>query len=415
MKITEKKIYIFLFFVSFIFVDFIRRFIIYNFLRIEYNTLGYINYLFLIAFTIIFIYNIKFKRYDLRILFLWASIELLFLINFINTGFSSEKYITHQIFILIPILLVGLRISGSSFEYIFFKSIKLLNFLVYIIVLLGIIDFITQKGIQFMLGNINYFESMFNIELLQPLIVYRYVSFYGHPLRVAQLILIFYILNSIKYRYFNKSNNMILISIVSLIGVILTSSKAGIILLMILFITNINIYNKKYIKIMSNLIIFLGIIIILQSNFFKKVFLERLIGIDFSSGRNDVFTAILNGIIPFPTLLGNGVDYTSYLLNMLMNSNIASFEYPLLIFGYEYGIISTIILCVVFFKSFFSIFCKRQFYILIYFGVITAFIHIYNGITVAGDYMIQYCYIIMLFNNLSIYLWRNNEKDIICN
>lgn len=408
-KIRSNDCIILIFAASFIIYDFFRRFIICNLLKVDNTFLGYVNYLFYILLFIVILIKIKYKMYENKYIYAFIFIQVLFLINFKINGYPIERYFYEQVFVILPILLIGIKISNSDFEDIFPFIIKSINILVISIVITGVLDSITQSGVQKYLASHNFFESMLNYDLLNQMGVYRYFSFYGHPLRVAQMVIIFYILNAINYEYFNKSVNMLFISIISIIGVILTSSKAGMIILLALMIINTNICKKVYQKVIFNISIFVTLIFILSSKAFEKIVLSRLVGIDFSSGRNDIFEYIKSGILPYPNLIGRGVDYTGYLLSTI-KTNISSFEYPFLIFSYECGILITLILYFCLLYPIIKMLIRKQYKICIYFIAITGIINIYNGITVMGDYMIQYCFLVMLFKNISGYLEGKYEK-----
>ncbi|MDZ5254358.1 hypothetical protein [Clostridium sp. LIBA-8841] len=414
MKRLKSHSYIILIFIfSFIIIDFFRRFIICNFLKIDSNLIGYVNYVvyILLFFTILF--KLKYKMYELKVLYGFIFIQILFFINFRVNGYGIDRYFYEEVFVLLPLLLIGIKLNKFDFKKVYFLVLKLINILVGILVFLGVIDFITNSGVQKFLASHNYFESLLNSDLLMQSGVYRYYSFYGHPLRVAQMIILFYILNAIAYQYLNKKINMFIISIVSIVGVIITSSKAGIIILLALLIINFNIYKSIIGKICINTFLVITVVSVALSKVFREIVLARLVNIDFSSGRNEVFDYIKMGYLPKPTFLGKGVDYSGYLLN-IMNTSISSFEYPFLIFSYECGIIITIVMYALFLYPAIKLFLKKHFKIFIYFIALTGIINIYNGISVMGDYMIQYCFIIMLFNNLNNYLGeKNEEKNII--
>lgn len=396
-------------FMLFVIFDNVRRAIFSNIFFIKYDTIAYFNVIFYICLLILLIRNFKLKTYNKTIFALVMIIQALCAVNYFINGTSILNIFKTEVFMILPIFILCCNIDITVFPKVFDKFLSILNGMVIVLVILGVIDFITHRGVQHFLNFIHYFDLMYSIEVRQPAAIYRYLSFLGHPLRNTQLFLTFFILNSLNNRYLKPKINSYFLSVILLVGVGLSNSKTGIILGIFLILINSFKDFKKSSPI--NFIIPIVIILIfINTNYFRTTILQRFVTNDLTSGRNDAFQYIKNALIPYPTLFGKGAGYSGILLERI-NSRLSSFEYPFMIWVYDFGLIFTILIYIVLggYQSI-KLVLSRNYYILIMFLFLVLDVNTYNGVTVNGDFMAQYCFIIFMIMHLSRYV--NSKKYI---
>ncbi|MGL5152648.1 MAG: hypothetical protein ACRC7N_19005 [Clostridium sp.] len=406
---TTEKLLITSFIAIFVLNEMVRRFFVVNLFKTEVDALFNINVIFIVCYIFIIVKN--YNKINYKYLLLIAILPLIQLITCINTGIGYKYLIFDIIFYFIPMSLLAFKFSEEIMKNVFKVILKILNIYTIVILVIGIIDFITNRQIQSILLDIGYFEESFNhlinfaIENNEP---YRYISVYGHPLRNAQLFITFYIINFMGNDKFKNKINYIFYSAVLLIGVTLSNGKTAIVVAFFLVVYTF-IYNMKKISIKEIGCVIFGFIIVVNSKFFKNTILlrfkEAIVNKDLTSGRNVIFKLIANNEALPPKLFGFGEGYSVQLI-YATGQKIASLEYPFIIFAYDRGIIYTIIFYLILLIPLIDLIRNKCWNGIIIYLVFNLYCNIYSGIALHGDYILQY----IMTNILIIYLSLRNKK-----
>jgi len=406
-KRFNTRMIVLVFIISFVFSDFIRSYLFSNLLGVtDYNAQN-INFYVAICLILIVINQINNGVYNISILFLWVLGTLLTLIVLYKSSSGMWGYSIFLICYMIPLLLLGVKISKEDLPIIFSKCLNLLNILVCTIFIIGIYDYLTKGGFQAFLMQQGFFNERY-VELVSNGLthgVFRYYSIFGHPLRTAQLFLTFFILNSIFNKYFYVKMNPLVISVITLVGVTLSNSKTGVLLSLILilfFSTSKSLGTKVFYWIASLIALFF----LLSSQLFSSTVLERVskTSDDLSGGRTELVQAIIDGTIERPKLIGGGPGY-SQVVKETTSSEATSFEYPFIMFSYDLGIGITILMYIILFiYPLMKLILHRNYYLAGLFLILTLDVNSYNGLTNTGDFMIQFGFVIFLILNVNYYV-----------
>lgn len=366
--------------------------------------LGVINYLAIMLMLYLMAVNIKNvnKKY-LAFIYIIVMYYIFTLMIQPEEIFTAIKVI--MVYIL-PLLMIGIQVENMVFERIFRKFILILNFLVILITILGLLEY--TIGV-----NISGYISQFMTPRVQELIeiqkqrsIFRLYSFMGHPLFNNQLYLMFYVLNNIYSRYFDKIISQKTLIIVSILGISMTASKTGLILIFVgLILTTYSRFNIKKITYISSILI-----LIFTTGVFENT-IQRFMEESLTTGRAESWRLVINsGIYPIKFFSGYGHEFT-FILNKYINWASAAFEYPIRMFALEFGsiIAISIYVCIGFIPSF--ILLKRK-HIQLFLAYIIIFIDVntYNGIAIAGDYMLIFAIYIFMILNMSNLL-QNKSKN----
>lgn len=379
----------------------IRETIFGNSMISEYNIIYII--LSIILFYKLAVYK-KLKIIWFIILFVFWSISIGF-----NSNFDLISKIRVIFFLLFPLYLC----IENFFEIKYInKFLVIYNKIIIIILLFGLIDF-------FMHGNLmNYSVSILNKYPLKNLMyqersweVYRYYSFIGHPLTNATYFLFYLIINfsyGIKEKFIT---NPILIIIIGLLGLLISGSKTAILIGLVFIILMYGMGGRR--KIINSFLILLIILILLNTTFFKDILLTRfktaIDSGDITTGRSLLIDFLKSSsYVEKPKILALGLG-VSRKVAVSLGGNILNFEYPLIMFLYDFGYLGTIIIYIYMIlipiiKGFLS---KNFVYIV---SIIAMFIMVNtnNGIANISDSTVLYGIFIFILN--SIFFNNSNKK-----
>ena len=364
--------------------------------------LGCINYI-AITFLIYLVYiNIKniYKKY--MIFFYFIIIYYIFTLIFNNENLFNVLIVicVH----LFPLILIGMSINDKIFKNIFYTVIKIINFIIILITVLGLMEFILGL-------DISLYISKFMPDRTQELILFqkqanvkRLYSFMGHPLFNTQLYLMFFVLNNIYNKYFEKILSDKILVIISVIGIAMTASKMGLILISsaILVIT----HNKSIIK---KVVLISGILLIAMYTGIFNNTIERFMEGSITTGRAETWQAVLkSGLYPIKLLSGYGHEFTFTFNNYLPWAS-AAFEYPIRMFSLELGIVMAVLIYICIGVIPILILLKRNHvYLLISYMIIFIDVNSYNGLALASDYMFIFSIFIFIILNTSRLIKKQN-------
>lgn len=379
----------------------------------KFNTAFNLLYIVFCSLTIaVFIYK---ECLDIRI----VLVTFAFAGGALITQLASKPDLFHFVNIIpsliMPFLTTAFIFPAALFEQFFEKLIKATNVVIIILVIIGICDYFSGAALQMFLAQHHIFDDDQARLAMSGHArgIYRYYSLIGHPLANAWYLLAFYILNILNNRHFKQVLNEYLVTLVMLIGLLLCGSRSALIIgfLMIVFLNNRK--NKAaFILILSVVSVGLAMTPMFQKNIMQRFIIGSTSG-DPSEGRNMALSWVFNGYVkPPPFFLGGGSAFSRTITSM-MGGFISSFEYPFMMFAYDFSIVGTILIYIIVLVIPILIFLKNESYtILAFFLAISLYLNGFNAISNYTDYMGQFCFIIMILINMSYVIRSKREKSV---
>ncbi|MEE3953517.1 hypothetical protein [Peribacillus frigoritolerans] len=356
------------------------------------------------------------NRVNYIVLYFILFILFINIISIIFYNLPLSGFFRFLITVLSPLLLIGIKLERP--KYIFTKFLKIYNWLIIANVLFGLIDYALGKRLQFLLQDWLYFSS-FASSIQADLYngIFRLFSLLGHPLTNMLLLIIFISSNLIYKQYFKEKIPipMPAIYLITIMGAFLCNSKFGIAILLLLFILTVLLGKNKW----RNLIYVLACILIvfssesLRDNVLNR-FLQSLEGGDVSNGRFSAIEALIAAGTRPLLFVGKGINYSDTLLQSV--SNLDNIEIPMIMFMFDYGIFTTILIyCVMYVIPTIVMIKNRHWYLWIVFSLIFTFANSYNGMATSAGIVQILTFMTMLFLNLSksfkLEALKNYSKD----
>ncbi len=359
------------------------------------ESLGIINILAIILLFFIYKYNIKNSNTFYIICFYLTLVVYVFLALFYER--SLVKILKSIFFYFFPLGLGLIRINLITFKKIFKFMLKILNIIIILIIFIGVLRFIFNIDLNIFISKLmtnRMKELIYNQQFSN---VYRLYSFMGHPLFNTELILMFFILNSIWFKYFKEKDLPIWILIVSMIGISLTASKTGMILMVLATIFLFRNNNKVNKIILLLLVTFIAY----KLGLFNSV-IERFTEGSLTTGRSEKWIEVqAMGEFPIKFFTGYGNGFT-FILNRYIDWASAAFEYPIRMFSLEFGVLTSVLIYYFIMIIPIITFIKRkQFFLGVSFMIIFVDVNTFNGLALNGDYMLIFCFFIFLIMNIS--------------
>ncbi len=327
-----------------------------------------------------------------------------FLTNLSN-GDNSFKYAVTVANLLLPLLITGIRLDADTTARLFTKFVKILNAVVFVMIFIGIPDLLSGGKVQaFMIQHVFDPDVARLAAIDHASGVYRFYFIFGHTLTIAWYMLLFFVVNVAHNRLLKVILPSYIISAVTFVGLVLCNSRTALIIgvLMIFFL---NRPQKRAVAYYLTIFFLLAGVLMLpmvQENLRQRFATGIESGESISGGRNEAVHMVFAGMVKPPgLLLGTGMG-SSREVTEKMGRFVESFEYPILMFGYDYSIVGTallylviLVLPVIHYAS-----C-RQWMLIALFLSISVFINGFNILSGYTDYMGQLGFAIMLLNNMA--------------
>lgn len=368
-----------------------------------------INFIAIITILSIFLMthlNKKLSIYTLFNLLLLTILSLLFFNSELRSYNHGSLMIVFFFNIIFPLILVTVEFQKDMLLKKIKIVMKTFNLFICILLIIGVIDFFTDKLIGRLLVPI-FNDIIYTSFIESP--EQRYVSFVGHPLLNNQLFLMYYIMNNLYNKYIlKKDKNFFLLTLVTMIGVGLTGSKTG---MVILVVSTLVFGYQKF----SNLILLsIASVTALTTGIFS-VTIERFTSTTLTTGRAEIWETIVKAdYFPFKIFSGYGSNFVYDVYNTVIKYASAGFEYPYKGFSLNYGILFCVIFYIITFIMPASILLKRkQYHILISYSLIFLVVNTYNGIMIVNNNMLILAVLIMFVMNLSSYAYDKRKIDYI--
>lgn len=333
----------------------------------------------------------------LLLIFLFA-LESIFLSRFEIVVTIKYIYAT-----IMPVFILYMVLNSNEIICYTEMFSDLLTVVSTIVVICGLLDLLLGTGIGEFIAKFTDVAS-----LKESIRQGRMVSYFGHPLLTAEIMLLMFSFNTVVNFCLKKRSLLYTVyySLIGILGVGMCGGKAGLLLIMTEFVLLYT--NKKGLK-------YVPIIVVVAYCAFRyglldvviKRFIMGFTSGDMTTGRNTSLTLVLrSGELEFNWFLG----HTGTTLSERM---IAALEYPPLRWAYLFGIWFSVLMCIILFLiPAIKVLKSRNMRIFTVLLVLMLEVNSYNGITTQFDHMLLYCVSVFLLLNLSYTIGESGNEDM---
>lgn len=305
------------------------------------------------------------------------------IIGFIVIGFIANRYSISQLIrttigFILPLLMLLINYKDVDTNYLLPKILKTFNI---------------------------FINITFLIQIIMSIKYGRTGGIVGHPLTSGWYYGIFISLNCIYYKYFNSKKDFFIIKdiLIALIGTVLASGRISLIIVLILSLLYAISCCRN--KVIPYVILPIILIVFLSTSIVDKYIWEKFRA---TASWGDITNGRLLGIREmkffnvYPKFFtGKGVGYSNYISQYLFE--VVNFENPIIMFSFDYGIITAIMLLIVSFIYPVQNFIRSKNILLaINFTAIFIIPFTYNGLAeIVGIFivLIFIIYIFLIINN----------------
>ena len=358
----------------------IRQPFLIKYLHLKSQT-AYINYFMLAVIVLLMATKKDYTKGEICLCILW----LLLLIPVVKSNESKaiRKMLVHAVNCWLPIFLIIQRIDRKNRKKLL--GALLLVFNIFVVVLLVNGFFEKATGHMLLRGLESWFRSHgFKCKQFTVLVgmldggTTRFCSIWGHPLTNAVLFNACFILNDIYYRSIKKRYPRMLLFAAAMTGSALLSVGKTAMVVCCLYLLLANWKKKQWLPIYV-----VGGAAIFGAGFFDRI-MERFTKSTLTSGRLEAIVSYFSqDRYPLRLWSGYGMN-TCY--NKTLFSMKAAFEFPLLMFALDLGILFSILFIGSMFLYYSHAFLRRR-QILSWMGLSLLFVQIntYNGISLVSQ------------------------------
>lgn len=300
------------------------------------------------------------------------------IIGFIGIGFIANRYSISQfirttIGFILPLLMLLINYKNVDTNYLLRKIVKTFNI---------------------------FISITFLIQIIMSIKYGRTGGIVGHPLTSGWYYGIFISLNCIYYKYFESKKDLFIIKdiLIALIGTVLASGRISLIIVLILSLLYAISCCRN--KVIPYVILPIILIVFLSTSIVDKYIWEKFRA---TASWGDITNGRLLGIREmkffnvYPKFFtGKGVGYSNYISQYLFE--VVNFENPIIMFSFDYGIITAIMLLIVSFIYPVQNFIRSKNILLaINFTAIFIIPFTYNGLAETVGIFIVLIFIIYIF------------------
>ena len=317
------------------------------------------------------------------------------------TATSEVKYIYATI---LPIYILYSVVDDDDIICYTKLFSRLLTVASTIVVICGLMDMFLGVGIG---NSIAIFTNA--ASLIESIRQGRMVSYFGHPLLTAEIMILTFSFNTLVNYCIEKKSIFYTVyySLISVIGIGMCGGKTGLVLIAVEFaLLYVNKKGLKYFIIVAAAVYWAYGYGLLDTVIGR--FIAGFESGDITTGRNTALLHVIQGgVLRFNLLIGHaGMN--------LSERMIAALEYPPLRWAYLFGVWFSVLMCVVLFAiPAIKILKNKNIKIFIVFLILVLDVNSYNGITTQSDQMLLYCVSVFLLLNLS-YAVRGNGNEDMC-
>ncbi|NFL35843.1 hypothetical protein FDB64_12335 [Clostridium botulinum] len=320
---------------------------------------------------LITIFNKKNKINIKNIIFIIGIIGLIVL-SFVINKYTYNQFFRTILSFILPLFILLIDYNNFNSGYIISKLVSIFNI---------------------------FIQITFIIQVLMSINTGRSPGIIGHSLTTGWYYVIFISFNCIYCKYFKSKSDILILKdvFIALIGTVLATGRVSMSIVLILGIiyTIACCKNKVLIFIIPILII-----IFLNTSFVDKLIWEKF---RYAASWGDITNGRLLGIreMQFYSIkpnffYGKGLGYSNYITQYLFGT--INFENPILMFSFDYGILTVIFLLIIIFinplKAFID---KKNFLIAINFILVFIVPFTYNGLAESVGLFIVLIFIIYIF------------------
>ncbi|WP_336790596.1 hypothetical protein [Paenibacillus sp. MMO-177] len=279
------------------------------------------------------------KRPNILIILFLPLYSLCVLYSNINNKAGVAVFLTS---VLPAFLLLCVKYNNLDITTVFKSFLKIYNLIIIVIFSLGIIDFFLHGIINEFIANHMSTESWATmIRTENKVYGFRMITVLGAPLMNAFYVLVFLILNKIyEHRFGIRLLNKYFLYGFSMVTIALTGSRSAL-LIALVYIAFAELFGRK--KIIELIVIVITLLLIFNSSLFKETIYSRF-ELGFNNENDARYTLFenlkSNKYGEFGVLTGGGYNYSRTLTASSSNSAV-NFEYPVLMFLFDNGIIAT--------------------------------------------------------------------------
>ncbi|MDU3525463.1 MULTISPECIES: hypothetical protein [Clostridium] len=300
------------------------------------------------------------------------------IIGFIGIGFIANRYSISQLIrttigFILPLLMLLINYKDVDTNYLLRKIVKTFNI---------------------------FISITFLIQIIMSIKYGRTGGIVGHPLTSGWYYGIFISLNCIYYKYFESKKDLFIIKdiLIALIGTVLASGRISLIIVLILSLLYAISCCRN--KIIPYVILPIILIVFLSTSIVDKYIWEKFRA---TASWGDITNGRLLGIREmkffnvYPKFFtGKGVGYSNYISQYLFE--VVNFENPIIMFSFDYGIITAIMLLIVSFIYPVQNFIRsKNILLVINFTAIFIIPFTYNGLAETVGIFIVLIFIIYIF------------------
>ena len=354
------------------------------------GSLCYLNYPCTLALLLSFLRLKKWTKTDL--LFFAAWLLLLIPMCVSNRELEYTKYVLAAFQNLLPVYFVFYRMNERTREKTIRLFMILFNTFIFILLAFAIEEKITNKAVIKAFRDWLVERNLYAQDFIRFTNDKRFFSFWGHPLTNALLFNGFLTLNTAWYKSRGKTIRALFYYPFAMAGVLLSGSKTGITVCLLMLIVICWDY-KKWL---------LLCIPIFAALYFSGAFnhiIYRFTHTSLTTGRLEALEMYFGKIYseyPFQWLHGYGSN-VAMIPGLSVYKVRAGFEFPLLMAALDHGIIFSVVLMA---GSYLYItrrcLKKRQWVIWLCFTLFFAEVNTYNGYTLRNQDICTICYFVAM-------------------
>lgn len=337
---------------------------------------------------IILMFLNKKNKFSKSSFLIFLSICGLIIIGYLANRYGISDFIRTVSGFILPLLMLLISYKDIDINYVFPKMVKGFNVFIYI-------TFILQGIISIKVG--------------------RTGGIVGHPLTSGWYYSIFISFNIIYYKYFREKNDALIIidCVIALIGTVLASGRIS--MVTVIFLSGIYSFSCSKRRSIPYLILPIFMIIFLSTSIVDEYiwakFRETASWGDVTNGR---MLGIREMIFfkKYPNfLIGRGIGYSNYVSKYIFG--VVNFENPILMFSFDYGILTTILLCIlIFVKPIFNFINKKNYLLAVNYICVLIIPFTYNGLAETVGIFIVLIFIIYIFVSINIYIEDRKIESI---
>ena len=299
----------------------------------------------LLIFTFFIIKDKRFKKDKKKLMIILIVLINIIYINLANR-LSISFYLNPIFNFIIPMVLISIDTIIDSKE-VFEKILKIMNVLMYLVTILGVIDYISGYELNYFLRSLIVHSDLKDLmTLMSSYGTFRLFNVLGHPLVNVEYYLVYFFMNWSASKYLNIKTNMLKVFFIYIIGIFLCGSKMSLILSTFIILIYSARSKNKYLKVSMVCLAISISIVFINTSIFRENIGNRIVAAiesgDITNGRIGAIKKVMEYSNYRPHLLkGGGYIYSTLITERLKTNN---FEFPPLMMAYDFGIVSTILI-----------------------------------------------------------------------